>query len=130
MAFGKLLDIGAAIAGEKLATTIFLQVIKPFTAEQVNQAIHENIDLWDSWDSLKREQYLRVGIQFRRRILENIDNLTPEKILTYMRDRGEGTPWFEQAQAIRNTPGGVEWFADQVNYIREEIRRYYNELAI
>jgi hypothetical protein len=123
MVLEKLVEVGTAIIAEKVATTIFLQLIKPFTAEQVNQAICEDINLWDHFD--KKEQYLRTGMRFRSQILANIDRLSPETILNYMREKGE--PWYEQVQAIRNTPGGVEWFATQVNFIKAEIKSYYYE---
>jgi hypothetical protein len=117
-------QVAVKMVAPRAAKIVFLALVKPYTPEQVNQAINEKKNLWGGFS--ERMQYLEDGIQYSQYILENIDQITPQLILTYMAESGE--PWYSQAQIIINTPGGIQWFMEQVNFIKSEIIRYYSEV--
>ena len=104
-----------------LAKHIFLRAIRDFSAHGIIDAIKEDRDLWGGFE--ERNEWLQVGEQFSEQILENIDRITPQLIMQYLREAPE--PHKTQAEIIVNTDGGPEWFVKQVNLIKDKIKEYY-----
>lgn len=104
-----------------LAKHIFLRALKDVPPHDVITAIKENRNLWNEFN--ERDDWLKLGEQFKDRILENINRVTPELIMRYMYDSPE--PHRSQVEIIINTAGGTDWFVGQVNFIKEKIKEYY-----
>ena len=104
-----------------LAKHIFLRAIRDFSAHNIIDAIKGDKDLWSGFG--ERNEWLQVGEQFSEQILDNIDRITPQLIMQYLREAPE--PHKTQAEIIVNTDGGREWFVKQVELIKDKIKDYY-----
>lgn len=123
-------DLGTAtlkVIARKLGNHVFAKIIEPFSIEQVHEAVIDNINLWERWGENDKNAYLKWGVDYKDTIRENINALTAKDILTFMAEKGD--PWDAQVEVILNTPGGIKWFTNQVDNIKQEIIDYYNGIG-